>query len=170
MAIEKRVLNDHFEKSAQAKPALKQAGLRPQPKPEKPRKHFNAGCDDAKEKTYLSELEQVLLSISALHCLGFGKSHAQDERINRLLLSLLTGKIPQNSRISVEVQQVINRKSARTVAGLRIGRAFSCAEKHELRPLDEETPEEHTRRTASLAPAFRPPCPKPPRSLGLMQE
>jgi hypothetical protein len=112
------------------RPAL----LRAQPHPARCQKDFAAAI--AGEKLYLGDLEQVLQRINALKCLGFGRFHAQNERINKLLLSLFnTGTAYNHGRLKAELDQVVNRKGPR--AGRRVAppRAFACRPKQpERRP------------------------------------
>lgn len=143
MAIMKKTLRDHFDNN-KTKPAARHPACRT---------HFEAACEENREARYLSDLERVLEQITAMQCLGVGKRHAQDERINRLLLSLMTNERIVSPRFRVELMEVINRRSARTGTKLREGKAFGCrAELHELRPLDERY-EHHARRLAPH-PAF----------------
>jgi hypothetical protein len=124
MGIPKRGLRCHFDKKSETR--VKPARLRFQPHPALCQKNFNAACEEKSEKQYLSDLEHVLLTINALQCIGFGKRHAQDERINRLLLSLVTGERQANSRFTTELQHVVNRRSVRTGMNIASGKPFSC--------------------------------------------
>ncbi|MEZ0225590.1 MAG: hypothetical protein ACAH83_13625 [Alphaproteobacteria bacterium] len=126
MGIPKRGLSHHFEKKSAPETKLKPARLRFQPHPALCQKDFNSACDEKREREYLSDLEHVLLTINALQCIGFGKRHAQDERINRLLLSLVTGERQANSRFTAELQHVVNRRSVRTGMNIASGKPFSC--------------------------------------------
>lgn len=140
MATEKRVLKDHFTRQATPKPALKHT-----PKQNICTQKFESACEDKREQRFLIELEQVLQAVNSLQCLGFGKKHAQDERINQLLLSLLTGNQSLKGRAAADLQQVISRRSTRPGINLVAGKAFACAKMHELRPLDEQH-EHHPKR------------------------
>lgn len=163
MTIEKRILTEHFAKKAAKKPAVKNAA--PQPKPQIKQQaqpcsvKFEAACEEKKEQRYLTELEQVLQAVNTLQCLGFGKHHAQDEKINKLLLSLLSGEQKPTGRVAAELQQVINRRSSRSGISLASGKAFACAKMHELRPLDDEHPHHNRAKFKSvldLPPVLNP--------------
>jgi hypothetical protein len=143
MGIPKRGLRHQFEKKSPPDAAAKPATLRPLPHPAQCRKDFRAVCDEKSEKQYLSDLEQVLLMINAMQCIGFGKRHAQEERINRLLLSLMTGERQANSRFTAELQQVVNRKSVRTGQNIATGKPFSCRGRGENLPIRRK--EQHRR-------------------------
>jgi hypothetical protein len=142
MTNSKRELTRHFEiKSAplsRLSPVARTCGA-----------DFGIACDERREKDYLSELEQVMLTISALQCLGYGKRHAQDERINRLLLSLMTGDRKIDRRFTEELQQVVNRRHIRTAQNINTGKPFSCRGKNNAAPEAETS----RRRRRGLAPA-----------------
>lgn len=151
MGIPKRGLRCQFEKKSPPETILKPATLRLQPRPARCKKDFSAACEEKNEKQYWSDLEQVLLTIDAMQCIGFGKRHAQDERINKLLLSLVTGERPINSRFTAELQQVVNRKSVRTGMNIVSGKPFSCRGKDEhLSSRQKET--QHRREPRRHAP------------------
>lgn len=153
MGIPKRGLRHHFEKKSPPDATLTVAALRRRPHPVKCMKDFSSACDERSEKEYLSDLEHILLTISAMQCIGFGKRHAQDERINRLLLSLVTGERQVNSRFTAELQQVVNRRSVRTGQNIATGKPFSCREK-QGHPLSRQKEPHHRREPRSPAPGL----------------
>ncbi|TAL37291.1 MAG: hypothetical protein EPN97_05540 [Alphaproteobacteria bacterium] len=151
MGFPKRGLRCHFDKKSEPGAGAKRARLRFAPHPALCRKDFGAVCDEKSEKQYLSDLEQVLLTISAMQCIGFGKRHAQDERINRLLLSLMTGERQANSRFTTELQQVVNRRSVRTGQNIATGKPFSCRGKDENPPVRQRE-QQHRREPRAQTP------------------
>lgn len=150
MGIPKRGLRCHFEKKSGPKALLKPARLRFQLHPALCQKDFNSACEERREKEYLSDLEHILLTIGAMQCIGFGKRHAQDERINRLLLSLVTGERQVNSRFTEELRQVVNRRSVRTGQNIATGKPFSCRGKS-----DHPFSRRREREPRNPAPAWR---------------
>lgn len=137
MTQPKGVLTRRFtEKSKQKQThalAPRPARLTPQPPPAQARRDFGTAARE--EMQYLGDLEQVLQQINALRCLGPQGLRAQNERINRLLLSLLNPGTPyRQGRLKAELDQVVNRRGHRAARRIVPPRAFSCLPGQGTRP------------------------------------
>ena len=132
MALEQRVLNDHF--STKASPRLTARFRR------HAEQHFDVTTEEQRERRYLAELEEALLATGILQrLLTMGKRRRRN--VGHLLLSLLVNEHEMTPRFRTEIEEVMSeRRECRTPKSEdETSRALSD-EIQEMRSVDDEQP------------------------------
>jgi hypothetical protein len=133
MALEQRVLNDHFtSKAAPSRKLARKFRLAAE-------NHFDIVTEEERERQYLAKLEEAVLAMGLLQRLMTCGKKRRRKGLNQLLLALLNDK-ELSPRFRTEIEEVISDRRDCGGGGPKPeDEAHSRTEEmHEMRSIDDE--------------------------------